>query len=251
MRTKTLPFLSISSSSHEPRAGIRLAVKTCFSRSFGLHQVRARGTDELGDDDALGAVDDERAALGHPREVAHEDRLLADLAGLVVDEGDGDRQRARVGEVLLAALADGRGGLVEVEVAELDGEVAGVVLDRRDVVDRLPQPTGLRIDQPVERPALDVDQVGDVEGLVQAREGATRAGSGNARQDSDSSGGRRSGQQGGGRASRESATVQDSTGQGSPRRGAFGAHGPRPQPRVCGAGAGDLGGFDYWPTAEG
>ena len=34
MRTKTLPFLSISSSSHEPRAGIRLATKTCFSRSL-------------------------------------------------------------------------------------------------------------------------------------------------------------------------------------------------------------------------
>ena len=35
MRTKTLPFLSISSSSHEPRAGMRFAVNTCFSRSFG------------------------------------------------------------------------------------------------------------------------------------------------------------------------------------------------------------------------
>ena len=35
MRTKTLPFLSISSSSQEPRAGIRLAAKTCFSRSLG------------------------------------------------------------------------------------------------------------------------------------------------------------------------------------------------------------------------
>ncbi len=34
MRTKTLPFLSISISSQEPRAGIRLAVKTCFSRSL-------------------------------------------------------------------------------------------------------------------------------------------------------------------------------------------------------------------------
>jgi len=97
----------------------------------------------------------------------------------VVDEGDGDRERARVREVLLAALEDRRGGLVEVEVPELDGEMAGVVLDRGDVVDRLPQSTGLRIDQPVERPTLDVDQVGDVEGLVQAREGATRAGSGN------------------------------------------------------------------------
>ena len=30
-----MPFLSISSSSHEPRLGIRFAVKTCFVGSFG------------------------------------------------------------------------------------------------------------------------------------------------------------------------------------------------------------------------
>ena len=35
IRTKTRPFLSISSSSQEPRAGIRFAVKTCFVGSFG------------------------------------------------------------------------------------------------------------------------------------------------------------------------------------------------------------------------
>jgi hypothetical protein len=137
---------------------------------LGLHHVRARGAHELGDDDALGAVDDERAPLRHPREVAHEDRLLADLAGLPVDEGHRDGERARVGEVLLAAFVDRRGGLVEVELAELDGEVPRVVLDRGDVVDRLAQAAGLGIDEPVERPALDVDQVGDIEGLVQARE---------------------------------------------------------------------------------
>ena len=35
MRAKTWPFLSISSSSHEPRCGIRFAVKTCFAGSLG------------------------------------------------------------------------------------------------------------------------------------------------------------------------------------------------------------------------
>ena len=70
------------------------------------HHVGAGRADELGDDDALGAVDDEGAAIGHPREVAHEDGLLADLAGLLVLEGDGRGQRPRVGHVLLAALLD-------------------------------------------------------------------------------------------------------------------------------------------------
>src|SRR5439155_61900 len=99
----------------------------------------------LRDDHALGAVDDESAVVGHPREVAHEDRLLADLTGLAVLERDADGQRARVGQVLLAALRDRRRRLVEIELTEDDGEIAGVVLDRRDVVDRLAEKTALCI----------------------------------------------------------------------------------------------------------
>ena len=154
---------------------------------LGLHQVGARRAHELRHDDALGAVDDEGAALGHPREVAHEHRLLADLARLAVDEGHRDRQRARVGEVLLAALVDRSGGLVEHELAELDGEVPRVVLDRRDVVDRLAQTAAGRLGQPLERAALDVDEVGDVEGLVQTRETTARPlNGGGSGQDDDS-----------------------------------------------------------------
>ena len=96
---------------------------------LGLHDVGARGPHELRHDDALGAVDDEGAPVGHPWEVAHEDGLLADLAGLAVLEGDLDGQRASVGEVLLAALRDRSDGVVEVDLLEDDGQIAGVVLD--------------------------------------------------------------------------------------------------------------------------
>ena len=82
------------------------------------HHVGARGADELGHDDALGAVDDERAPLGHPGEVAHEDGLLADLPRLLVLEGDGGRERPRVGHVLLAALLDGVRRILELELAK-------------------------------------------------------------------------------------------------------------------------------------
>ena len=154
---------------------------------LGLHQVGARRAHELRHDDALGAVDDEGAPLGHPREVAHEHRLLADLARLAVDEGHRDRQRARVGEVLLAALVDRSDGLVEHELAELDGEVPRVVLDRRDVVDRLAQTAAGWLGQPLERAALDVDEVGNVEGLVQTRETTARPlNGGGSGQDDDS-----------------------------------------------------------------
>ena len=113
-------------------------------------------------------------ALGHPGEVAHEHRLLADLSGLAVDEGDGHRQRTGVGHVLLATLLERCDGLIEGELAELDGEVAGVVLDRGDVIDRLAQSALLGIGQPRERTALYVNQVGYIDRLVEAREASAR-----------------------------------------------------------------------------
>ena len=58
-----------------------------------LAEVDARGTHQLGHHDTLGAVDDEGAPLGHHGEVAHEDLLLLDLAGHLVDEGRLDEQR--------------------------------------------------------------------------------------------------------------------------------------------------------------
>ncbi len=176
----------------QPRAARRHQVRDedLLLRILGLHQIRARRTHQLRHHDALGAVDDERAALGHPREIAHEHRLLADLARLAVDEPDRHGQRPRVRQVLLTALVQRRHRLIERELAELHGEVAGVVLDRRDVVDRLPQPAAVRVDQPGERLLLDVDQVRDLDRLVEARERAARAGSINGSQDGDSSGGR-------------------------------------------------------------
>jgi hypothetical protein len=136
---------------------------------FGVlrrHHVGARRTDQLRHDDALGAVDDERPALGHPREVAHEDGLLTDLAGLLVLEGDRRGQRPRVGHVLLTALLDRVRRLLELELAEDDLKVPRVVLDRGYVVDRLPQPTTLRIRQFLEGTSLNVDQVGNLERVI-------------------------------------------------------------------------------------
>ena len=132
------------------------------------HHVGARRADELGDDDALGAVDDEGAAIGHPREVAHEDGLLTDLAGLPVLERDLDVERARVGDVLLAALLDRVLRFLEAELAEDDAEVAGVIGDRRDVVDGLAEHSVLGIREPREGAALDIYEVRDVEWRLEA-----------------------------------------------------------------------------------
>ena len=142
----------------EPGAAARHQVRDedLLRRVLGLHEVGARRADELRDDHALGPVDDERAVLGHHGEVAHEDRLLTDLAGLGVDELDRHRERDLIREVLLAAFLDADGRLAELVVLEDHGERAGVVLDRRDILDRLPEAF---LHEPLEGGLLDVDQV--------------------------------------------------------------------------------------------
>ena len=111
----------------------------------GALEVDARRADQLGDDDALGAVDDEGAAVGHEREVAHEDRLALDLTGVVVGELRRDVERSGVGEVLLLALVDGVLGVVEDRVLEGERHRLAEVLDRGDLLEDLLQ-TGLARD---------------------------------------------------------------------------------------------------------
>jgi hypothetical protein len=116
----------------EPRAAARHQVRRedLLRRVLRLHQVGAGRAHELRDDDALRAVDDERAPVRHHREVAHEDRLLPDLARVLVHEANGHRKRRLVGQILFTAFLDRELRIAEAVVAELDREGAGVVLDR-------------------------------------------------------------------------------------------------------------------------
>src|SRR5439155_19805408 len=79
-------------------------------------------------------------------------------------------------QVLFAALLNRDRRLAELVVAEFDGESARVVLDRRNVVDRLAKTF---LQEPSERRLLDVDQVRKVEDVLQARETLPRARRGN------------------------------------------------------------------------
>ena len=160
----------------EPRAALRHEVgdqHLLFALGLlGLHDVGARRAHELRDDDALGAVDDEGAALGHHGEVAHEDVLLADLAGLLVDEAHHHGERRREGHVLVAALLDGLRGLAELILAELDEQLLGVVTDGRDVFDGLLETL---LEEPLPRRPLDVDEIGNRQRLVQLGKRRARA----------------------------------------------------------------------------
>ena len=101
--------------------------------SCGLTEPSVSCWPTLADDHPLGAVDDERALLGHHREVAHEHRLALDLAGVVVDELGRDEQRGRVRHVFVFALVDRGLDLVEARVGERQRHRSGEILDRREL----------------------------------------------------------------------------------------------------------------------
>ena len=150
----------------------------------GALEVHARRAHELGHDDALGAVDDEGALIGHEREVAHEDRLRLDLTGGEVLEVRHHVEGGGVGEVLLLALLGRVLRLLEAVVVEGQGHGLAEVLDRGDLVEDLLQTGGLgqgaRVclvggghplapplvtDEPVEALGLEGEQIRSLHGL--------------------------------------------------------------------------------------
>src|SRR6478735_6945373 len=116
------------------RASSRVSVASFSSvarmESYWPNSSRIWPSDQPGDDDTLGAVDDEGALLGHQREVAHEHGLLLDFARVVVHEFGLDVQRSRVRCVPVLALSHGVLGVSELRIGEAQGHGALEVLDR-------------------------------------------------------------------------------------------------------------------------
>ena len=110
----------------------------------------------MGDDDALGPIDDEGAVVGHHGEVTHEDLLLLDLARHLVDEGCLHEQGAREGDVLVPALFLRELLLAEFVTTEIELELLGEVLDRAYLFEDLLDPF---IQEPIERLPLDGDEI--------------------------------------------------------------------------------------------
>ena len=125
-----------------------------------LVEIDARRTDDLGDDHALGAVDDERAAGCHEREVAHEDLLFLDLLGLLVAQANADLQRGGVGGVAGFALLLGvLGLLVHGIIHERQFQIAGIVRNGGHSAKNLPEAF---LQEPLVGVPLDLQQVGHI-----------------------------------------------------------------------------------------
>ena len=118
----------------DPRAAVRDDLRDEQRLVFGVEE-RARRPVELRHDDALGAVDDERAVLGHQRDVAEIDLLLLDVAdGLGAgfrilvpdDQADGHLQRHGERHAALLALVD---VVLQLQRDGVAADVAHVALD--------------------------------------------------------------------------------------------------------------------------
>ncbi len=129
----------------EPGAAIRndAGGEQQLARRMGLALVvieeHARRAVHLRDDDALGAVDDEGAVVGHERNVAHVDILLLDVldrlgAGLLVDiehdEAQRHLERRRIGHAALAALVDVVFRRLELVLDEFEHRRVGKIRNR-------------------------------------------------------------------------------------------------------------------------
>ena len=99
---------------------------------------------QLRDDDPLGAVDDERAILGHERQLAQVDFLLAHVldgllraARFLVEHHEThlDAQRRRVGEAAQLAFLDVEHRLTQPVAHVLERRVAGVAGDRKHAIE--------------------------------------------------------------------------------------------------------------------
>ena len=116
--------------------GVRLAAVVIEEHAGAAMQLR--------DDDSLGAVDDERAVLGHERQFAEVDLLFAHVlhgllrtARFLVEhhEPNLDAQRRRIGEAAQLAFLDVEHRLAEPIAHVLERRVAGVAGDREYAIE--------------------------------------------------------------------------------------------------------------------
>ena len=114
--------------------------ETAVGAAQAAREVDAGAAVDLRDDHPVGAVDHERAVLGHQRQVAEEDLVLLDQPGVLVDQLQLGEEAGVVREVLLPALLGGvlrlfEGVLEEVEDQPGLPSALGLV-DREDLAER-------------------------------------------------------------------------------------------------------------------
>ena len=147
----------------DPRTAVRDQLRgidfLVESISFAL-VVYARGTNQLGYDDTLCAIDDECARVRHDREISHEQIVLFQLTGFLVFQTCLHVQRSGVVHILRLALFDIVLALTEIEIAKVQRPFLSAVLDRRNICENILQPF---LAEPFIRLRLQIEQMGHLQ----------------------------------------------------------------------------------------
>ena len=129
--------------------------------------IAARRTNQLGDDDTVSTVDDERTVFRHQGEIAHVDIGFLDFGSLAVVQVDVNVQRRGVGHIPLAAALHGVLRLTQRIIREGQFQIAVVVGDGRGVCQNLFQ---VGFEEPLIRPLLHLDQIRHFQTFIDAGE---------------------------------------------------------------------------------
>ena len=126
--------------------------------------VHAGRTNELGNDDALCAVDDEGAGRCHQGEIAHEDFGFLDLTCFLVEQACGYAESSRVRSVAFLALCNRIiGFFVELVVHEVQNQISVEIRNTGHIVEYLAQTL---FQEPIVGILLDLDQIGHLENFI-------------------------------------------------------------------------------------
>ena len=159
----------------EPCAAVRndSGGEELFACFVVLHLIiDARRTNKLGNDDALGAVDHERAGGGHQGEIAHEDFGLLDFSRFLIEEARGHTEGRGIRGVAFLTLGNRVIGLfVELVVHKVQHEIPVEIRDAGHIVEYLLEAL---LEEPVVGILLDLDQVRHLENLVDVSEAHAR-----------------------------------------------------------------------------
>ena len=149
----------------------RSGVGVLVSLVHGVAVVHAGRTDDLGDNDALSAIDHEVAAIGHHRQVAHEDVLFGNDFRLGVAQANPHLDGLCVGGIPFLAFLDGILGLVfHGVVQEAQLQFTGEIRNGAHVLENLPQTF---LQEPLVGVLLDLQHVGDFQDFFILRVGFT------------------------------------------------------------------------------
>ncbi len=155
----------------EPCASVRddLRFEQVCSRFILIAgEINSGRTHQLRNDNTLRAVYNKRSAVGHEREIAHEDLAFLDLARFGVCKPCHHHKTCRVGYVALLALRNGIFQIiVEAVINKGHLKCSVIVRDRRHFAEYLPQTL---IQKPVVRILLNLDKVGHIQHFVNSCE---------------------------------------------------------------------------------